>query len=68
MSDFIRIPETSYHYDIVPGDFVQLGWRDRTTNRSYSKICFNELRMIINCIINFIFDKTIDNFGCMNEI
>jgi len=24
--------------------------------------------MIINCIINFIFDKTIDNFGCMNEI
>ena len=42
-----RIPETSYHYDIVPGDFVPLGWRDRTTYRSYSQICFNELRMII---------------------
>ena len=24
--------------------------------------------MIINCIIIFIFDKTIDNLGCMNEI
>jgi len=24
--------------------------------------------MIINCIINLIFDITIDNFGCMNEI
>ena len=41
------IPELSDHYDIVPGDFVPLGWRDRTTYRSYSQICFNELRMII---------------------
>ena len=49
------------------GDFIPLGWRDRTTYRSYSQICFNELRMIINCVINFIFDETIDNFGCIHE-
>jgi len=37
-------------------------------DHNYSQICFNELRMIINYIINIIFDKTIDNFGCMNEM
>jgi len=23
--------------------------------------------MIINCVLNFIFDETIDNFGCIHE-
>ena len=54
----ISYQETSYHWagEIVPHiDHIV-------------KFCFNELRMIVNYIINFIFDKTIDNLGCLNEI